>query len=149
MRRGLADLPESVAEIAEVIGRDAAIYLIGQIGPSGSRPWRVCFYVPKVRRLTADHQLVEILGWHTAKRLCRHFGGEILQPSNCAFIGRRERDRRIHHFRAQGMSSREITEQLNWEGMIVSHELVKKIVAGNPPEETRRSMTETDMGESP
>lgn len=136
MRGNLNDLPDSVAEIASVIGRDAAIYLIGRIGSSGSRPWRVCFYVPKLRRLTADHVLVRILGWHQAKRLCRHFGGEILQPSNCSFIERRHRDVRIAGLRSEGLSSRAITDQLRAEGMRVSHDVVKKVVAGIPPEET-------------
>ena len=87
----LPRLPESVQEIAEVIGREKALEFIGRLPTSGSRAWRVCVYIPK--RLPADHKLVEMLGWHDAKRLVDAFSGMILQPSNCRFLHRQHRNR--------------------------------------------------------
>lgn len=83
-------LPESVAELADVLGRERALFLIGQLpicyvqdkrwnqraGSRGSR--RVILYVPK--RLKPDHRLVTILGWNDAQRLVDAFGGEIVCP---------------------------------------------------------------------
>lgn len=92
------DLPNSVREIAEVIGRDAALRLIGKLptcyaGKDGKKSTRVMMYVPK--RLAPDHQLVRILGWNNANRLVRHFGGEILYPANCRAIYSKYRDEAI------------------------------------------------------
>lgn len=101
-------LPRSVQEIAEVIGRERALYLIGQLprcfaGKDGHKSWRPMMYVPALRRLTPDHNLVAILGWKDAEKLCRHFGGEILQPGNCAEVYRPFRDRSIARMAAEGV----------------------------------------------
>lgn len=94
----LNDLPNSVREIAEVIGREATLRLIGKLptcyaGADGKKSTRVIMYVPK--RLQPDHQLVTILGWNTAQRLVRVFGGEILYPANCRAIYAKYRDEAI------------------------------------------------------
>lgn len=101
-------LPPSVAQIAEVIGRSRALYLIGCIPPTGRRSWRVCFYVPKVTR--PDHWLVALLGWHDAAKLTSHFGGEILHTSNCRFMVKRFRDAEIRRMRRAGMQIDEIAQ---------------------------------------
>lgn len=89
------ELPNSVQEIADVIGREAALYLIGQL-PRTTRKdknpkWRageqVMLYVP--RKLTPDHRLVAILGMDRARQLVESFGGEILYPANCNGIHKR------------------------------------------------------------
>ena len=84
----LNDLPQSVREIAEVIGREAALLLIGRLPvcyrDAGKKSPKVILYVPK--RLPPDHQLVEILGYPTAQKLVDAFGGEILYPANCRAI---------------------------------------------------------------
>lgn len=89
----LEGLPKSVREIAEVIGLKATIRLISQL-PVYQRPDRklptVMMYVPE--RLQPDHRLVEILGWDTALKLVRAFGGEILYPANCRHVFKRVRD---------------------------------------------------------
>lgn len=82
----MVELPESLAEIADVIGRGAALRLACQLptcfaGVNGHKGTRVILYVPKT--LKPDHRLVEILGWDVAMKLANHFGGEILQPANC------------------------------------------------------------------
>jgi hypothetical protein len=114
-------LPDTVQEIADVIGRERALYLIGHLPRCGSRSWRVAVYVP--RKMPIDHRLVEILGWRDAERLARRFGGEILQPSNCSFLERGWRNREIARLRDEGLSSREIGERLD-----VNPETVKKVL---------------------
>lgn len=91
------DLPESVQEIADVIGTSAALRLVCQL-PSryrshNDRSRRVIMYVPK--RLRPDHRLVEILGFETARKLVDAFGGEIMYPANCRFVFDRYRDEAI------------------------------------------------------
>lgn len=107
-------LPESVQEIAEVIGRERALYLIGRLPktyPPSTRTKngateRVILYVPK--SLRPDHALVNILGWHDAMKLVRVFGGEILQPANCREVYRRFRDQSIRSFLMAGASATHI-----------------------------------------
>ena len=83
-------LTGSARELADVLGRDRALYLIGQLprcrvrdtrytprpGSQGSQ--RVILYVPK--QLKPDHALVRILCWDEAQRLVSAFGGEIICP---------------------------------------------------------------------
>lgn len=121
-------LPESVAEIAEVIGRDQALHLIGSLPQSGSRAWRVCVYIPK-RLPSVDHQLVRILGYHDAQKMVRAFSGMILQPSNCRFLARAARNRRIKEMAEEGLSINEIAH-----GVDLSAYRVREILAGDTPE---------------
>jgi hypothetical protein len=102
-------LPRSVQEIADVIGRERALYLIGQLprcvaGAPGKQSSRVMLYVPTVSRLTLQHELVRILGYKDAVKMCRHFGGEILQPANCSEIYRNYRDRMIDSYLQERVS---------------------------------------------
>lgn len=103
-------LPNSVQEIADVIGRERALFLIGKLprcvaGAPGKQSSRVILYVPTAQRLPADHELVRILGWNDAVKLCKAFGGEILQPANCAEIYRRYRDDQILRMAADGQNA--------------------------------------------
>lgn len=104
----LPPLPESVAEIAEVLGREKALSFIGQLPRSGSRAWRVCVYIPK--RLPVDHMLVQMLGWHDASKMVAAFTGMILQPSNCRFLHRQHRNREIRRMDAEGMLITDIAD---------------------------------------
>ena len=115
------DLPESVQEIAEVIGRAATLKLIGAQPRAGRRSWRVNIYIPK--RLPPDHQLVRVLGWADANRLSNYFGGEILQPSNCRVIEREFRNRTILKRHSEGLTPREISNELS-----VPYDTVKKLI---------------------
>lgn len=129
----LNDLPESVREIAEVIGRDDALRLIGQLptcyaGKEGHKSNRVIMYVPK--SLKPDHTLVRILGFTTAMKLVRHFGGEILQPANCRAIYTRFRDEAINQMLAAGARPSMVAELLS-----VSERHVRNLARENPPEE--------------
>ena len=109
-------LPKSVHEIAEVIGEDATLRLIGRLPRRKNRDWRypkaVCqqasLYVPAV--LPADHWLVGVLGWHAAKQLSDMFGGEILKPAVCEEIYREWRNGEIVNMAGRGMPLYAIAE---------------------------------------
>lgn len=121
-------LPQSVAEIAEVIGREKALYLIGQLPRSSSRSWRVVLYVPK--RLPVDHELVRLIGWHDAERMRKHFGGEILQPSNCNFVYRRARNKFARRMYSDGTPITQIADMLD-----LTPRQIRNLLAETPPEE--------------
>lgn len=125
-------------EIAEVIGVNAALLLVGQLPrcyPPSTKTGRgaterVILYVPE--RLRPDHRLVEILGWKDAQRLVDAFGGEILQPGNCADVYRQWRDESIGRLFAQGVDTRTLAE---WFGLSERH--VKNLAREKPQEEKR------------
>lgn len=128
-----AKLPRSVQQIADVIGRELALLLVGQLPrayspchPSG----QVILYVP--RTLRADHPLVSLLGWHPAMKLVRAFGGEILQPATCAGLYREFRDRSIRELLRQGHPASLIME---WFDVCDVH--VRKLKRENAQEDSR------------
>jgi hypothetical protein len=128
-------LPKSVQEIADVIGRERALYLVGQLprciaGAPGKQSSRVMLYVPTVQRLTLQHELVRILGFNDAEKLCKHFGGEILQPANCADIYKNYRDRMIDNFLCVGMTAGQVAAIMG-----VSRETVNAFRRSQNPQE--------------
>ena len=132
-------LPASVQEIADVIGRERALYLIGQLprcyaGKEGHKSSRVILYVPTAKRIPADHYLVRILGWQDAMKMCQAFGGEILQPANCSEIYRRYRNAEIARMAGEGMSAKDIADVFQ-----VNVQYVREILRGmkNPQEEVQ------------
>ena len=129
MRNSARRLPESVSEIAEVVGREKALALIGSLPQAGSRSWRVCLYVPK-QLTTIEHPLVRSLGWNDANRLVWAFSGMILQPSNCRFLARELRLRVVWQMSRDGHSLAEIAQ-----GVDLSQARVREILAGKPPED--------------
>lgn len=129
----LNDLPGSVREIAEVIGRHEALFLIGQLpscyaGNEGKKSNRVILYVPK--RVGPDHRLVRILGWDVAQKLVRGFGGEILQPANCRAYYVRFRDRTIMDMLGEGCRPAMVAEIMG-----LSERYVRSLQRENPQEE--------------
>lgn len=113
-------LPPAAQDIADVLGRERALFLIGQLptclvkdsGKSATAK-RVILYVPK--RLKPDHRLVRILGWNDAERLVQAFGGEILCPPtlvNVLYIP--FRDKAIVQMAANGISVQVLAE---WFGL--------------------------------
>jgi hypothetical protein len=134
-----APLPPSAQEIADVIGRDRALFLIGQLPVSGARSWRRVVYIPK--RMPLDHPLVALMGWHDAEKLRRTFGGEILQPSNCNCVARAWRNRVICSMAADGDDVVAIAKAVTSTVWVV-----RKVIAGNAPEDAARGMAD-DAGE--
>lgn len=116
MQACIADLPASVREIAEVIGRSAALRLVNAWpsryrGMPGKKGHRVVVYVPE--KLPEQHRLIDILGRETAERLSHHFGNEILQLANCRGLYVKHRDECIRRMLADGAKSQIIQQLLN------------------------------------
>lgn len=129
----LHPLPGVAQEIADVIGREKALAFIGQLPQTSSRPWRLVVYIPKTLRV--DHPLVAMLGWHDAARMVRAFSGMILQPSNCRYLEREARWRRVLDLKAEGVIEEEISDQVG-----LSVDRVREIIAGRKVTwSTRRS----------
>lgn len=134
-------LPDSVKEIADVIGREQALYLIGQLprcySPDArypaARKATVIMYVPK--RLEPTDRLVGILGWKDAARLVREFAGMLIHPASCADILRQHRDRNIARLAAEGVSTTMLAEWFDLDVSMVRR--VLRATAGNPPRERR------------
>lgn len=133
-------LPDSVQEIADVIGQERALFLVGQLPRCYFRDPRwpeaksahVMLYVPTAQRLKPDHELVRILGWLDAMKLCRFFGGEILRPASCAVVYRPFRDQSILRIVGEGVP---IAMVADW--FEVSDRHVKNLLRENPQEERR------------
>lgn len=129
-------LPASVQEIADVIGRERALFLIGQLPrtfPPSQKSARggaerVILYVPK--SLRPDHPLVQILGWKDASRLVAAFGGEVMQPANCRDIYRQFRHRSILAMLEAGESPSKIADLLR-----VSDRHVRNVMKEIPQED--------------
>ncbi|BAO20662.1 hypothetical protein [Pseudomonas phage PPpW-3] len=131
-------------EIADVIGSERALYLVGQLPRCYAKDSRypnaksshVILYVPKT--LKPDHQLVQVLGWHDAKRMVEAFGGEILQPASCADVYRAFRDRSIVRMLTEGAGVAELAELF---GMSVTG--VRAIRRANPQQDIRAANDNT------
>lgn len=85
-------LPDSVAQIAEVIGVDAALKLVRQ-WPRATKcrtmpRGRIAIYVPAT--MPADHPIAAIIGHEAAQKLAEIFGGENLFPATCGAHATRE-----------------------------------------------------------
>lgn len=122
------ELPRTVQEIADVIGRERALFLIGQLPklwvPS-QQYHKVILYVPK--RIKPSDPLVRILGWNDASKMVQHFGGEMLHPANCEYIYRKFIHRSITRMHNEGMDAKAIAELLD-----VSERTVKRHCADKP-----------------
>ena len=115
MRVLMDDLSGSALEIAEVLGVKTALYLIGRLPSTPSHPSKKIMYVPKLDRLHPSHKLVQILGWHDAKRLSKAFGGEIIQPSNCSYVYKKFRDQRIYQMVDMGQPISQVANAMGME----------------------------------
>lgn len=132
------ELPASVQEIADVIGRDKALLLIGKLPKAYSRDKRwpgaqkstLVMYVPTVKRLGLDHFLVKTLGYIDAVKMCEAFGGEIMYPASCANIHRAFRDQSILSMVRAGMRTATVAAIIG-----VSDRHVRNLVKENPPED--------------
>jgi hypothetical protein len=74
-------LPESVEEIAEVIGRGHAVRLVEGTRASGKRRWRRSLYVPK--EMPEDHRIASMVGLDAATRLSFSHGNCIVELPSC------------------------------------------------------------------
>lgn len=118
----LAELPQSVREIAEVIGYDRALHLIGNLPTTtdAKHGERAILYVPQT--LPTDHPLIHALNiggkpdaeaaLKAARKLVEHFGGEILHPARAQSLRKANRDHNIGEALARGMSTQKVADKL-------------------------------------
>lgn len=109
-------LPQSVQEIADVIGREAALHLIRNSrkyrgGRDGGKCAKVILSVPK--RLKPNHRLVEILGLERASQMVEAFGGETKHPANCNWLHLLERNDEIRRMASEGVANAELAKAFN------------------------------------
>ena len=88
-------LPQTAAEISEIVGIDAALRLVEAWGG-------VRLYVP--REMPDDHLLVSTLGREEAELFAEHYGGEAIQVPRCLTALRSVRNARIRKDRESGAS---------------------------------------------
>jgi len=77
-------LPDSVQQIAEVIGADSALTLVRnwpRISVNASKRTRIAFYVPK--KLLPNAPLIEVVGADAAAKLVERFGGSLMFLADC------------------------------------------------------------------
>ncbi|WP_343594821.1 hypothetical protein [Acinetobacter sp.] len=80
-------LPKNMQAIAEVIGREKALFLLGQLPRTKQvkrdtrTRYRIYLYIPKT--LNPKSRLVEILGWNDAFKLTQVFTGETICLESC------------------------------------------------------------------
>jgi hypothetical protein len=101
-------IPQSIQEIADVIGLERAFYLVGRLPRRKGN--RVMLYVPK--KLKANHRLVGILGLEDARKMVQAFGGENLYPANCAYLVWDARKSEARRLRESNFSVRMISVTL-------------------------------------
>lgn len=109
----LTDLKGDLKSVAEVIGRQNALFLVSQCPryKVSKRPGQglVMLYVPQVRNIF-NHPLATAVGFDTAYQLSKHFGGELLTFSQCKHIILKHRNQGILQMLQQGYSRDEVAE---------------------------------------
>ncbi len=95
MEIDIDQLPQSAAEIVEVVGVEAALRLVEAWG--GIR-----LYVPQ--QMPEDHLLVSTLGRDESDELAKCYGGECIQVPRCLHALRAVRNCRMRRERAKGDS---------------------------------------------
>lgn len=100
-------LPNEVRQLAEVVGREKALYIAGRIlHPERRRcAW---LYIPK--KLPEIHPLIELAGPEDAAALVAEFGGKLFQIPPCHGVYRKFRDREIRRMVAEGYRQEWIAE---------------------------------------
>lgn len=101
----MSRLPDSVQQIADVIGEAAALDLVRRwprTKTNGDTPFRPVIYIPA--KLSPDHRLVSIVGWSNAAKLVRMFGGDIIFLATCAITLRDDRNDAIADMLAKNAS---------------------------------------------
>lgn len=146
--RVMVALPQSVQEVADVIGTERALFLVSQLPQCGKRSRRRFLYVPKKRRLTDDHQLVQIVGWDAARALVAHFGGATLELATCRDITLAWQNRCIEDRWARGYTSEQAWAELTGDGAEpwIAKSSMKKKFAELDRIERERKTRQRDLG---
>lgn len=139
----LPPLPGVAQEIADVIGRQRTLYLLGQLPRcvGGGAPYpgkkasQVVLYVPKAP--DGSHPLVRLMGQDDASALAEAFGGELLKPPTCAEIYRTFRNASIVKMASDGVSGPELATIFALTRRCIAG-ITPAGKSGNPPGGSRR-----------
>lgn len=108
------DLKGDLRSIAEVIGRQSALYLVSQCPryktEKRAGKGQLLLYVPKIRSLTVDHRLVKTLGYLNASKLSKEFGGELLVLAHCNQMILQARNTGIKEMSKYGFSVKDLAD---------------------------------------
>lgn len=121
-------LPARTQQVADVIGRDRALYLV--------RTWRrtrstnpnaqqLSIYIPAKLKPDREHELVRVMGWDDASKLVAAFRGEILNLSTCDGVQRAWRDQAIRRQAEQGLKAKALAHLFD-----MTDRQVRRIVGG-------------------
>lgn len=118
------DLNGDLRSIAEVIGRQNALYLVSQCPryktEKRAGQGQLFLYVPTLKRLEMNHFLVKTLGYLDAEKLSKEFGGELLVLAQCKQIILKARDDGIREMIRRGFNVTELANIFNVTERIVS-----------------------------
>lgn len=123
-------LPDSVQEIADVIGRGAALHLVRNLPTyrNGTHRNKPILYVPK--KLTSGHRLITILGEEPAQRLVDEFGGEILWPAISTTLRAARREEIKQRWSEGAATKADLARAFN-----VTERYIRSIVSEQPAED--------------
>ncbi|WP_180183706.1 Mor transcription activator family protein [Acinetobacter sp. YH01020] len=120
----IGDLNGDLKSIAEVIGRQSALYLVSQCPryktEKRAGKGQLLLYVPKLKNLNSDHTLVKAIGYVDACKLAKEFGGELLVLAHCNHMVLEVRNNGIRNMMKSGFSIRELASFFNVTESIVS-----------------------------
>ncbi|AZB63877.1 hypothetical protein EBL87_09060 [Cereibacter sphaeroides] len=120
-------LPDTLQDVAEVIGREAALRLAEGLPQCGSRSWRRMVYVPQ--KMKEGHPLVRLIGRERAEELRRSHTNMILEVPVCVEIRAAYREHVIRRLKAAEMPEQEIARMVGVDVAAV------RAVAAAAPEE--------------
>lgn len=106
-------LPESVEEIAEVIGRGNAVRLVEGTRASGKRRWRRSLYVPT--DMPEEHRIASMIGLDAATRLSFSHGNCIVELPSCFALRKAYAADYAHGLADAGASEAEIAKEMGIE----------------------------------
>ena len=111
-------LPDSAQIIADIIGREATLDLVGHLVYDHlvhkKRGKCRMLYIPKRRnKLTDDYWLVKVVGLNNAIKLQEYFGGSLLYLAQCKETERGERDHKILNDYRSGLKVNELALKYN------------------------------------
>ena len=128
MGNALNDLNGDLRCIAEVIGRQNALYLVSQCPryktEKRAGQGQLFLYVPTLKRLEMNHFLVKTLGYLDAEKLSKEFGGELLVLAQCKKIILRARNDGIKEMSKYKFTSNELANIFN-----VTDRIIKRVAS--------------------
>ena len=111
------DLNGDLRSIAEVIGRQNALYLVSQCPryktEKRAGQGQLFLYVPTLKRLDMNHFLVKTLGYPDAEKLSKEFGGELLVLAQCKQMILKARDNGIREMLRAGFNVIDLVSAFN------------------------------------